>query len=642
MRSVRALAVTAASLLATGAAEAQTCNGVPYYEACLDAIAGRPAGATTPRDPARIIDGVFRTSDTPPRFAPELTFARLMVERSVFSYPSCMGGRNTDPREYTANVCTGPFAPAGVAPYVDTLDWGFSVTARAYADGTLVADGDPCGGDRAMCGYEAPWASALVMDLQGQANRVVVFPITDHVTDSCLEAFEYSVYLTNNPASRAFAGWGAPPDASRWNAAVLVRGFTRGWTNNPQSTGTVADMADHPLEMSPTGEAVADSIATVWALPCGVTFRCAAIVPGNYGNPDGRCAFHSSEYEFDAVAGLNEDSTAVCPDRDNDGFRDAACGGNDCNDGDPAIHPAAVETCATLRDLNCDGTSPMCPANTTCVGGLCAPDCVEGACAAGFTCVSGDGGSASCLPTACARITCPAGQVCGPTGCQDPCDGARCPLGQVCRGGACIDPCAGVLCPTRQHCEQGRCVPNCPCVACATGTECNEATGRCGAPGCAGLTCPPDQVRDCGGLTPRCQGVCDGVQCPLGSRCDTILGRCVVDRCAGVSCPGGGVCRDGRCERPSAPDAGMDAAAGDAASDGGGTVDGTERVDAAHDAGMDGGSDAADLVIEDTGGCGCRARGGAATGGWGWLALVVAALRTRGARRLRHPRRHKR
>jgi len=612
------------------AAEAQTCAGVDYYEACLDAIAGRAAGATTPRDPTRIIDGIFRTSDTPPRYAPELTFARLMVDRSVFNYPSCMGGRNTDPRMYTANTCTGPFPPADVPPFVDTLDWGFSVTARSYADGTLVADGDPCGGDRARCGYEAPWASAMVMDLQGQANRVVVFPITDHVTDSCLEAFEYSVYLTNNPASRAFAGFGSPPDPSRWNAAVLVRGFTRGWTNNPQSTGTVADMAVHPLEMSPGGEAVADSIATVWALPCGVTFRYVALVPGNYGNPDGRCAFHSSEYEFDAVAGLNEDSTAVCADRDNDGFRDAACGGNDCNDNDPAVNPGAVETCATLRDLNCDGTATACPANTACVGGLCAPDCVEGACAAGFTCVSGDGGAASCLPTPCARTSCPAGQVCGPMGCQDPCDGARCPLGQVCRGGACTDPCAGVLCATRQHCEAGRCVPNCPCVPCGDGTSCDESSGRCGAPGCAMLTCAPDQARDCSGLTPRCRALCEDVRCPLGSRCDALLGRCVVDRCAGVSCPGGGVCRDGRCERPAVMDAGADAGS-DASANDAGTGDAGAVVDAGRDAAMDAADDVAEYVADDRGGCGCRARGGAA-GGAAWLVALAALARRRGRR----------
>src|SRR5205823_3277464 len=103
------------------------------------------------------------------------------------------------------------------------------------------------------------------------------------------------------------------PDAMRWNRAVLARAFMHGWTNNNLSTGTVADMAVHPLATvngvpaaasatyNPTGEAIADSIATVWALPCGITFRYVAIVPGNYGNPDARCAFNSSEDEFDAV-----------------------------------------------------------------------------------------------------------------------------------------------------------------------------------------------------------------------------------------------------------------------------------------------------------------------------------------------------
>jgi hypothetical protein len=390
--------------------------------------------------------------------------------------------------------------------------------------------------------------------------------------------------------------------------------------------------------MAPGGEAVADSIATVWALPCGVTFRYAAIVPGNYGNPDGRCAFHSSEYEFDAVAGLNEDSTAVCPDRDNDGFRAAACGGNDCNDDDPAVNPGAVETCATLRDLNCDGAATACPGNTTCVGGLCAPACVEGACAAGFTCVTGDGGAAACLPSPCARSTCPAGQVCGPRGCQDPCEDARCPPGQRCRGGACSDPCAGVLCPSRQHCESGRCVPNCPCVPCADGTVCNEATGRCGAPGCAALTCAADQVRDCSGLTPRCQGLCDGVRCPLGSRCDGLLGRCVIDRCAGVSCPGGAVCRDGRCERPIPFDASTDAQS-DLGSPPGAAPD-AEPADRPPGVALDAPDDAApDVIVEDRGGCGCRsvppARG---DGPFAALAASLAALAKRRRARPLRPR----
>ncbi|MBI5511504.1 MAG: putative metal-binding motif-containing protein [Deltaproteobacteria bacterium] len=44
----------------------------------------------------------------------------------------------------------------------------------------------------------------------------------------------------------------------------------------------------------------------------------------------------------------------ICPDKDGDGYRDAACGGNDCNDADPALHGGQGEKCDGI-DNNCDG-----------------------------------------------------------------------------------------------------------------------------------------------------------------------------------------------------------------------------------------------------------------------------------------------
>jgi len=42
-------------------------------------------------------------------------------------------------------------------------------------------------------------------------------------------------------------------------------------------------------------------------------------------------------------------------DRDGDGFRSAAAGGTDCDDGDPRIHPGAPEVCGDGVDNDCDG-----------------------------------------------------------------------------------------------------------------------------------------------------------------------------------------------------------------------------------------------------------------------------------------------
>ena len=49
------------------------------------------------------------------------------------------------------------------------------------------------------------------------------------------------------------------------------------------------------------------------------------------------------------------DLDCVCWDGDSDGYDDEACGGTDCDDSNPAINPGASEDCYDLVDNDCDG-----------------------------------------------------------------------------------------------------------------------------------------------------------------------------------------------------------------------------------------------------------------------------------------------
>jgi len=49
-----------------------------------------------------------------------------------------------------------------------------------------------------------------------------------------------------------------------------------------------------------------------------------------------------------------------CPDADGDGYADGECGGTDCDDSDPLIHPGAIDNCGDGIDQNCSGADLPC------------------------------------------------------------------------------------------------------------------------------------------------------------------------------------------------------------------------------------------------------------------------------------------
>ncbi len=59
-----------------------------------------------------------------------------------------------------------------------------------------------------------------------------------------------------------------------------------------------------------------------------------------------------------------------CIDVDGDGFTSTHCGGKDCDDSDPSIHPGALEICNGIDD-NCNNEIDEAPNNCTMVGEVC-------------------------------------------------------------------------------------------------------------------------------------------------------------------------------------------------------------------------------------------------------------------------------
>ena len=49
-----------------------------------------------------------------------------------------------------------------------------------------------------------------------------------------------------------------------------------------------------------------------------------------------------------------------CQDGDGDGYQSTVCGGDDCDDNNPAVHPGSEEVCGNGIDENCDGVDEAC------------------------------------------------------------------------------------------------------------------------------------------------------------------------------------------------------------------------------------------------------------------------------------------
>ena len=628
----------ATSALAPGAwASTGVCDSNPptSTQACIDAIQN---GGT-------VVNDIFKDANG-------LTGPQLPVFGKLYNqWPGC-DGANYAGCAGTSNApwdCAGAVgaytcaAPANTfmeaSKYASALDRKWWQPCR-LTDHSLDINGCPkfsgCTADGVGGNYN-PW-EGLVFDLGGPSNKVAIFAENDHGPQPC-ESTEYTVYLTDNPNSKLPAIQDPKTtgvDPMKWNRAVLSTIYTKGFVEvrppDPAGHAACGDTAQYAVEE--------DSFVSVYALPCGITFRYAAIVAGNDGLDFPACGFDSSEAELDAVAGLTESGAAVCPDKDGDHFVDCLCLGAppvcDCNDSDPAVHPGAPEAC-DAPDLNCDKLPGACSdPKTVCYKSECLDTCggENPICPAGASCAPTPSGNL-CVPQDCTDGTCPAGGVCQDGVCVPACTTVVCPSGQVCQDGQCLDACQGVQCPAGQACKDGQCTFPCACFAgdtgCSSGNVCDKTgSATCVPPACVGVACPAGQV--CNPINGVCADICNGVMCPVGQVCAP-PGGCV-PVCETKTCPTGLICnpQTGTCEDTSCanvtcfpPQMCVMGACVDSPSGAGGMGGMGGAMTASTTGSTSTGDGGAGGTSGDKGSCGCRVAGDPGADPRGAAAALVAA-----------------
>ncbi len=272
------------------------------------------------------------------------------------------------------------------------------------------------------------------------------------------------------------------------------------------------------------------------------------------------------------------DVECECVDSDQDNFpgydENDCMTGNDCDDTDPSINPAASEVCDDGFDNDCDGASDC--ADTDCD---CTSTCsVDDDCDDLNACTQDSCDSGSCTYSA---LSCNDANSCT----VDSCDSAvGCIFDQAAaEGGFCDD---GLFCTQGETCQAGTCIGGSATDCSIFGDQCNlakcdEVNDICYSDPQGGISC--DDSKFCttgdeclsgicqGGLPPDCSDLnqctadscnittdsCQNDNLPLGTSCGDFR-TCPTDQCTGHfaviypssgqdTCDGSGLCIELSC-----------------------------------------------------------------------------------------------
>ncbi|MBW2700517.1 MAG: hypothetical protein JRF33_06825, partial [Deltaproteobacteria bacterium] len=252
-------------------------------------------------------------------------------------------------------------------------------------------------------------------------------------------------------------------------------------------------------------------------------------------------------------------------DADGDTYVSDACGGSDCNDLDPLIHPGVFE--GPLGALICsDGIDNDCDElidddDGTCLQCLSDPDCDDGdVCNGAETCVGVD--CVAGTPLACDdELFCNGIETCDPVlGCLpgvNPCPQTQCKTCQEAED-TCFDS-AGTSCEDDLYCTlTDTCDGSGNCLGadspCQVDQVCHESTDTCEAGGCGGqMDCTPCNdglfcTADDFCIEGECLGF--GDPCGEGEVCNWITATC--EPVCGTDCSGmDDACNTGICNPTS-------------------------------------------------------------------------------------------